>query len=338
MDTYVPLPKDFSNIKKLEELIECDIANVDTSFTERVLEWGNAELKKIFQAKGMNDIAPMRDLKISFFRSNNFFAQEAFFMPEKSLVGIRVEPTTRGNESSLQLSVIHELTHASTCDYSLVGVAITEGIAAYMEDLYCEYYDIPKYGPNERDEGYMFANKLIDVIISSVYKNKLEKFFTDIRKGNEKNFIKNVDNFLQKRQIPFSASEILKLSSILFYAKNLPQSPLEVYQVNKEMEDIRGQVISCFDGTYQNTMPINGIKKTLQKIIIECEKESSSSMDKRTYFATFDRECGKRMAREGFRALAETDEIKEDVSKIFSVTIAPKNNFETRNEISMRDK
>lgn len=186
--------------------------------------------------------------------------------------------------------------HAVTVSSHLVGIAVAEGISQYFEKLYCKFYDIP-YDDTKRDEGYLFSENLLNVIISSVYNRNLNTFFERIKKGNEKEFINDIDTYLKSQNIGYSANELLRMSSILFYAKRLPNSPFEKYHKNDEMEQLRKEVLQCFKG--KETIELSDYSTAIKYIVNIYDKiHSKYTGDLNTFSNTFDRELGLAMVND----------------------------------------
>lgn len=247
MDNELPIPKDFSCINTFDEIIEKDISQLDTTYTRPVLYWAKNEFEKIFKFLNINNKFNLNNIYVTFFKSDYFGTPLGFFNPEKNLISIELRQHNTGKDSSIQIACIHELTHSTTSDYSLVGLAITEGIAIYMEELYCKVNNIPFNEILMMDERYVFSKNLVTSILKNVYQNNLELFFYKIQKGNEELLIKDINDYLKEKNIKYSATELLRLSSILFYAKQKPNSPLQEYKINQEMEIIRKEVLNCFN-------------------------------------------------------------------------------------------
>lgn len=321
MDNEMPIPKNNSSINTFEEVNEKDISELNTSYTFSVLDWAGKEFQKMFKMINVQNKFDFDGILITFFQSDYFNTPEAFFNSEKNLIAVKIAPYNTGAESDIQKSTIHELTHASTSAHSLVGVAIAEGIAIYVEDLYCKINDIPFNDGTERDEGYIFGKNLIDSIILNVYNNDLNLFFARIKKGNEEVFIKDVDNYLKSKNILYNARELLRMSSILFYAKKVPNSPFEDYTENTEIEMLRNEILGCFNNKNKDANLIiyeylNSIKYV--SALGEVLRNSLSNFE--VVFTTLDRELGLAIAQNGSSILLDNQTVVNTLKKVFDIT------------------
>lgn len=321
MDNEMPIPKNNSSINTFEEVNEKDISELNTSYTSSVLDWAEKEFQKMFKMINVQNKFDFDGILIAFFQSYYFNTPEAFFNSEKNLLAVKIAPYNTGAESNIQKSAIHELIHASTSAHSLVGVAIAEGIAIYIEDLYCKTNDIPFDDGAERDEGYIFGKNLIDSILLNVYNNDLNLFFDRIKKGNEEMFIKDVDNYLKSKTILYNARELLRISSILFYAKKIPNSLFEDYTKNTEMEMLRNEILGCFNNKNKDANLIiykylNSIKyvSTLGDVL----RNNLSNFE--TVYTTLDRELGLAIAQNGSSILLDNQIVVNTIKKAFDIT------------------
>lgn len=145
------------------------------------------------------------------------------------------------------------------------------------------------------DEGYIFSENLINSIILNVYNSNLDTFFERIKKGNEKEFINDINTYLKSQNIGYSANELLRLSSILFYAKRFPSSPFEEYHKNSEMEQLRKDILQCFSGrkTIELNKKLNEYSNVVRYIVNLYDKVYSKYPgDLNTFSNTFDKELG----------------------------------------------
>lgn len=320
MDTKMPIPKNNSSIYTFGEINEKDISELNTSYTSSVLDWAEKEFQKIFKMLNVQSKFDFGGVSIAFFQSDYFNIPEAFFNSEKNLLAVKIEPYHTGTESDIQKSAIHELTHASTSKHSLVGVAITEGIAIYVEDLYCKVNDIPFDDGVERDEGYIFGKNLINSILLNVYNNDLNLFFNRIKKGNEEMFIKDIDSYLKSKTILYDARELLKMSSILFYAKKIPNSPFEDYTKSAEMEMLRNEILGCFNNKNKNdNLIIYEYLNSIKYVITLGEVLRSKLNNFETFYTTLDRELGLAIAQNGSSILLDNQIVINTINKVFKI-------------------
>ena len=180
MDTKMPIPQNESMINTLEDIREKNVQDIDTSYTSLVLDWADNEFQKIFKKINVKNKFDFNNVSVAFFQNNYFNVPEGFFDYKKNLLAIKLDSFNTGAESYIQQAAIHELTHSATSSHCLVGVAVTEGIALYMEKLYYKSNDITFENEDSYDEGYIFSDKLINSIILNVYNNDLSLFFDRI--------------------------------------------------------------------------------------------------------------------------------------------------------------
>lgn len=320
MDTVMPIPSDISTLKNLKEIKELDVSQLDTSYTEAVLNWANSEFKKIFRAKKVQTEFDFSNIAISFFQSNHYNTPEAFFHSQKGLVAIKLASYNNGSESNIQMSTLHELTHVGTGSHSLVGLALAEGVAIYLEKLYCEVNEIPDDNEDKRDEGYKFSTYLTKAILMQVYDNDLNMFLERIKRGNENQFIEDVNNYLKSKNILYSANELLRLSSILFYAKNMPSSPLAPYKKNPEMEMLRGEVLDYFYPRVKQTdIIIDEYHDTIKYITSLCSNLKNKISDFEVFSTTLDRELGLALAKDGSKLLLDIQIVNDIIRNVFRI-------------------
>lgn len=319
MDNEMPIPKNYSSINTFEDVKEKDILELNTSYTSSVLDWAKNEFQKMFKRINVQSKFYFDDVLIAFFQSY-FNTPEAFFYSEKNLLAVKIESYNTGAESNIQKSTIHELTHAATSVHSLVGVAVAEGIAIYVEDLYCKTNDIPFDDEFERDEGYIFGKNLIDSILLNVYNNDLNLFFDRIKRGNEEKFLNDIDGYLKSKNILYNARELLRLSSILFYAKKIPNSPFEDYKKSSEMEILRNEILDCFNNENKDTNLViyeylNSIKyvSALNDILKNCLSNFE------TISTTLDRELGFAIVQNGGSILLDNQAVINIIKKTFDI-------------------
>lgn len=294
MDNEMPTPKNTEGINTWEEVYTKHASELETTYTKDVLNWAKEEFDKMFSKINCQPEFNLKDTFITFFSSNYFGVPEAFFRPKDNLVAIKLNKQYMGKSSDIQKSTIHELTHANTGAYSLVGVAVAEGLAVYAERLYDIVNGIPHQDDKEKDEGYIFGKNLVNSIILNIYDNNLDNFLQKVKRGQEDNFLNDIDVYLKSKNILYSARDILRLCSILFYAKNIPENPFQEYLKSEDMEFLRQEILHCLDKTNTNDNPsfyryINSIKR----INIFCDSLSSFIDDYETFSATLDRELGK---------------------------------------------
>lgn len=320
MDTKMPIPENNSSIYTFGEINEKDISELNTSYTSSVLDWAEKEFQKIFKMLNVQNKFDFDGVLIAFFQSNYSNIPKAFFNSKKNLLAVKIESYHTGVESDVQKSAIHELTHASTSKYSLVGVAIAEGIATYVEDLYCKANDIPFDDGIIRDEGYIFGKNLINSILLNVYNNDLNLFFDRIKKGNEEMFIKDIDSYLKSKTILYDARELLKMSSILFYAKEIPNSPFKDYKKNAEMEMLRNEVLGCFNDKNKNdNLIIYEYLNSIKYVITLGEVLRSKLNNFETFYTTLDRELGLVIAQNGSSILLDNQIVIDTINKVFKI-------------------
>lgn len=321
MDTEMPIPKNHSNVHILKDVQENDISELNTSYTMGVIDWAQNEFQKMFKIIKVQSKFTFQDILISFFQSSLFGTPEAFFNSEKKLLAIKVEPYNTGKESNLQKSAIHELTHAITSLHSVVGVAVAEGIAIYIEELYCMANDIPLEDGTNKDEGYIFGRKLVDHILRNVYNNNLDLFFNRITRGNEESFIDDINRYLKYKNIPYNAKELLRLSSILFYAKNTPKSPFEEYLKNDEMEMLRNEILWITNNeNIADNLIIYKYLGTIKYITYLCNVLRGKLSNYETVCTTLDREFGLAIEQNGSSILLDNEMVVKIIKKVFQIT------------------
>lgn len=294
LDNKMPFPKDLSTVNTYQNVVNKPLECLDFSYTDSIQKWVSNEFNKIVQLLDVSVKFDFSNIFFLIFKDDDFRMPEAFFKSENNLVAIKSEPYYTGQESSVQQSVIHESTHAATADHSLVGLAISEGIAIYMEKLFCNFYNIP-FNEAERDEGYLFALRFVEKIISNVYNNDYNAFFEKIKRHNEKKLIDDIDLYLTNKNVIFKANELLRFSSILFYAKKIPNNPFDPYQKCQESEFIRDEIIHLFESETPNNNPITGEYLNIIRFIEKLRFLSTQKIDLTqfaTFSTTFDRELG----------------------------------------------
>ena len=294
MDSEMPTPENREDINTWEEVNTKYASNLQTTYTQAVLNWAKEEFDKMFSKINCHPEFNLNDIFIAFFSSDYFGVPEGFFRSKDNLVAIKLNKNDTGKSADIQKFTIHELTHASTGAHSLVGLSITEGLAVLAERLYDNANGIPHQDEEEKDEGYIFGKNLVNSIIFNVYDNNLDDFFKKVKRGQEVNFLNDIDVYLKSKNILYSARDLLKLCSILFYAKKLPKNPFQEYLRSEDMEFLRQEILHCLDKTNTNDNPsfyryINSIKR----INIFCDSLSSFLDDYETFSATLDRELGK---------------------------------------------
>lgn len=321
LDSKMPIPTEKSQINTLEQILEGNIENINTSCTVSILSWANNEFEKLFKTINIKNKFSFDNILVAFFQSDLFGCPEGNFNFQKNLVSIKLRDYNTGKESNIQQVTVHELTHAATPPLSIVGLAITEGIACYMEVLYYKANSIPSKDNQKKDEGYTFAKNLIDSIILNIYDKNLDLFFEKIKKGNEEEFIKDIDKYLKSKNIPYNANELLKLSSILYYAKKLPKSPFEEYKANQEMEFLRNEILDCLDKNKTNdNLVIYEYCNTIKYICSLCNILRNNLNNNETFNATLDREIGTLIIQKGSVALLDNKEITNTIKNVFNIT------------------
>lgn len=321
MDNKMPIPKSYSDINTFEDIKEMNVLKLNTSYTSTILNWAENEFQKIFKRVNVQNKFDFDGVLIAFFQSYYFNTPEAFFDSEKNLLALKIESYNTGAESNIQKSAIHELTHASTSAHSLVGVAIAEGIAIYIEDLYCETNNIPLDDGTERDEGYVFGKNLIDSILLNVYNNDLNLFFDRIKKGNEEIFINDIDSYLKSKAVLYNAKELLRMSSILFYAKKIPNSPFQTYTKNTEMEILRNEVLNCLNNKNDDAnLAIYEYLNLIRYINYLDELFRNNLNNFETVCTTLDRELGLVIAQNGSSILLDNQAVDNTIKKTFDIT------------------
>lgn len=246
MDDSIVIPEDINSINTYDEIINNSDENLNLKYCNSIREWTEKEINKILIANEISIKYDFSNIIFVFFRGNILFLPEAFYMEEKKLIAIRYDCEYKGSEGNLQVSVLHEAIHSGASDFTIVGLAIAEGIAVYFEKLFCNFYEIQFNINNDKDEGYIFSLRLVESIIKNIYRNNLDEFFTKTKRGNEKYFILDIENYLKNNNIGYDLKYLFRLSSILFYAKELPKNPFEKYQVSKKMEKIRSEILKSF--------------------------------------------------------------------------------------------
>lgn len=300
LDTAIPIPNKDSVIHSYKDVISKPVEDLNISYTVPVLTWVGEEFDKILKNIGISTKFDFSNIAVTFFISQYFNTPEACFSAKEGLISIKLDSDfCTGRESNIQQSTIHEFVHAVTASTHLVGTTVAEGIALYFEKLYCQFYGITD--DTKRDEGYVFSENLINSIILNVYNSNLDTFFERIKKGNEREFINDIDIYLKSQNIGYSANELLRLSSILFYAKKLPRNPFEEYHKNSEMEQLRKDILQCFSGreTIDLNRKINDYSTAIRYIVNLYDKVYSKyTGDLNTFSNTFDRELGLAMVND----------------------------------------
>lgn len=322
LDTEMPIPSKGSNINSFEDVYSKPVKDLDTSHTIPVVTWVEQEFDKILKNSGAHTKYDFSDISVAFFNSQYYNIPDAFFSPNKRLISIKIDPYYWCNckASNVQLSTIHEFAHAVTSSSSQVGTAVTEGISLFFEKLYCKLYGIP-YDDEKYDEGYMFSENLINVIIAKVYNYDLDTFFERIKKGNEESFIKDIDEYLKSQNIRYSANELLRMSSILFYAKKVTNKPFEIYHKSEEMEQLRKDILQSFLGSekYGSSEKLDDYSDTIKYILDVYDKIYSKYKGDLTIFSnTFDRELGLAMVNNSDLPL-EKDSVKAVYKKVADI-------------------
>lgn len=316
MDTTVPIPENITHT--FEDVLEKDVSELNISYTLPVLDWVQNEFKKIFAMVKVQNKFEFQNFFITFFESILWGTPEAFFNSDKKLLAINVRTYT-GSESNFQRYIIHEVTHAITSAHSLVGVALAEGIANYMEGLFCKANDIPDSG-EEQDEGYIFGQRLLKTILQNIYNNDLEMFFSKIKRGNEQSFINDINEYLKSKNIPYNASELLRLTSILFYAKNLPNSPFEEYIKNDEMEMLHNEILGIISNeNNSDNLIIYNYLSAIKYITDLCNVLKDKLSNYETFSTTLDRELGLAIKQNGSSLLLDKQKVVNIIKSVFQI-------------------
>lgn len=294
LDTKMPIPNKEDNIDIFSDITDKPVEELNLSYSKCLFNWSSNEFNKILSSIGVTNKYIMPSTYFVFYKDDSIMLPEGFFLNEKQLVGIKYNDRYTGQESAIQQNAIHEITHVSTANHAIVGLAIAEGMAIYMVKKHCKLYGIP-FDSDTRDEGYRFSLKLLEKIISSVYHNNLDVFFEQIKRNSEYNFINYINNYLKEKGYTYNASELLRLSSILFYAKKAPKSMLEEYIVSPEMEHLRDMLLKIIDSSISEEDA--NVDKYIAsiKIIEKLREEFFMTMDLNTFTdlsTTFDRELG----------------------------------------------
>lgn len=231
-------------------------------------------------------------------------------------------------ESNIQRATIHELIHVATSSHSLVGVAIAEGIAIFVEDLWCKLNGLPFESEGEIDEGYIFSKNLINSILLQVYNNDLNLFFDRIKKGNEEVFLNDIDTYLKSKNILYNARELSKISSILFYAKKIPKSPFETYTKNNEMEMLRREILGCFNNENTNANLVIYDYLNLIKYVCSLNEALKNNLSNfETISTTLDRELGLAIYQNGSSLLLDIQAVINIIKRTFDITNTKEFNY-----------
>ena len=321
MDNAMPIQEDYSSICSFDDVLKKEVSELNTLCTSRVLDWARGEFQKMFQEVNIENKFDLDGLFVTFFKSYFFNVPEAFFNSRKKLLGIKLDSYDTGEESNIQKSAIHELTHAATGSHSVIGVAAAEGIALLFESLFCEVNDIPDEDDEKRDEGYLFGRNLIECILSNVYNNDFDLFSDRIKRGNEEDFLSDIDGYLKSKNILYNAKELLRLSSILYYAKKIPDSPFSEYEKNAEMEMIRNEILGIFsDEDQDDNLCIYNYLSSIKYVNGLCEVFRNNLSNSDVVCTTLDRELGLLMVQKGSSMLLDNQEVINVVKKTLDIT------------------
>lgn len=308
MDTTLP-PCDYDKLPTFSDIIENKDIPIDTSYTYDFQYWIKNEFQKICESKNANCDFDFSDILFTYYKETSLNLREGFFDSIRNLLAVKAYNYTTGRESSLQKVAIHESTHAVTSQFSIVGLAIAEGIACYMEELYCEVNNIPVEDGSKQDEGYIFSKLLVKNIISNVYDNDFAEFLRKIKKGNESEFLSDLDIFLNNKNLLYNSKELLKLSSFLFYAKDVPVTPFREYSINEEMEYLRNEVLKCFskDNKLNESSIIYDYYDSISKVTKLFNSLKLGVDDPNSFTTYVDQKIGSIMVKYGGNKLLDTD-------------------------------
>lgn len=200
-------------------------------------------------------------------------------------------------------------------------MAIAEGLALYIEELYCIANDIPLEDGTDKDEGYIFGRRLVNLILRNIYDNNLDLFFSRVKRGNEESFINDIDRYLKNKNIPYNASELLRISSILFYAKNVPKLPLEEYMKNDEMEILRNEILGIINNeNIADNLIIYKYLSSIKYITYLCSILRANLSNYETVSTTLDRELGLAMEQNGNSMLLDNRMMIKIIKNVFQIT------------------
>ena len=312
------------------DVVSKELAQLDTSYTNSTRSWIKEHFHMMipdYEALGYDTL--IDDVYVTFFEDARYNVPEGFIKFEKNLVALKTYMNDDGKYSPIQITAIHEFAHATTLNFNSVGIAVLEGLAVFFQKMYWNYHDLPMDDFPNHDSGYQFSSTFVNTIFNTVYGLNVKDFLYAVRKGKENKFIENMDCFLEQNNCILNASEILKLSSILFNAK-MPPSILGEEKKSKVIELIQEEVCDCFSkDDNKKDLYINEYKDSLDFILLTQEK-ITKDMDenkKRTFLLTLDRELGRSMFTAGEDFLMD----KENIAATFEITAYI-------NKITLKDK
>ena len=312
MDTEIPIPK-YSSLCFYDEIKEKSVSELDTSYTKSVLDWSLGEFGKIFRYMDLDFEINYDNLLISFYKSYYISDPIGFYNLQENLAAISLGSHTKGSYSNLQRCVIHELTHAITSSYSIVGVSLAEGIALYMEYLYCRanYID----DEVKKSNGYDFGVELFHYIKKYVYNDDLNSFFKALKRGNEELLINDINNFLKKVNIKFGAEEFLRFSSFIFYTRDVYASQLDENRKSKEAGLLTVDLLTMFYSKSASKFKINEYADSMKYICSLYKVLEELIGNKDVLYTTLDREFGHAMLENGGSIFLDRYRIIEIVKK-----------------------
>lgn len=320
------------------DVVNKELTQLDTSYTNSTRNWIKGQFHTMIpECETLGYDILIDNIYVTFFEDARYNVPEGFTKLSENLVALKIYMKDEGKYSHIQSTTIHEFTHATTLDYCIVGVAITEGLALFFQKMYWKNNDLPIGDFSDHDYGYRFSSTFVDTIFNTIYNGNLKEFLRTVKKGNENKFIEDIDLFLEQNKCVLNIKEILKLSSILFYAKMRPLPFLEEVEP-KVIGLLRREVIDCFSkDDNKKDLYINEYKDSLDFILINQER-ITKDMDedkKRTFLITLDREIGRSMFNVGADFLLDRANIISSFEKtahINGITLKEKELFEADQE------
>lgn len=298
MDKPMPVPNRREKLPTYLDLRQFPEKYFNEELSNAFRKWVKEEFNKIIGAKGVTISYDFSEFIFEFFDPSEWGTPPASFFLDKGIVAIGQKSNNfEGTIADSQSSALHEAAHASTARVYKVGVSISEGIAVFLEKLFAEFYEIQIYTLDHINRVYKFSLNMIENVIKNVYHDNLDLFFQRVLKGNEESFINDIDNYLTNNNSKYSAKELLRLTSILFYAireKNSPSEKLEYNEIDHKAQRYRDEILMCFSNqVIDEGLEINNLLESIKRIEMVLDLFLTRIEEKSTFTATLDREMAK---------------------------------------------